>query len=277
MSPTMEILSIGNELLIGKIPNTNATWLCKQATALGINVKRVTVLPDNVDETAEAIRETLKRKPQFILTTGGLGPTFDDKTLETIAKALTRKLEVNPEALVMVKEKYLAYATKAGNKHVELTEARTKMATIPEGTKPIHNPVGTAPAVRVDLKGTVLIAMPGVPREMEAIFTETVAPILKEASGGAAFYEESLYVDIMESALAPLIDVTMRDNPGIYVKSHPKAEENQPHIELHLSTTTANPEAAKEKLRRAAAQLADLITKNHGKIYPKEQSANKSG
>lgn len=271
MAPDMEILNIGNELLIGKIPNTNAEWLCKQATSLGITIKRVTVLPDNVIETGQAIMETLKRKPQFIVTTGGLGPTFDDKTLETIAKALNRKLDVNQEALRMVREKYQMYASKTGISHVDLTEARVKMATIPEGTMPINNPVGTAPAVRVDLEGTILFALPGVPREMEAIFEETVAPLLKEASGGAAFYEKSLFVDnIMESVLAPLIDVTMFDNSGVYVKSHPKGEENLPHIEIHLSAMGANAEDAKEKLRRAAGQLSGLITRNKGKVYPKE-------
>jgi molybdopterin-biosynthesis enzyme MoeA-like protein len=151
------------------------------------------------------------------------------------------------------------------------------MATIPEGTVPINNPAGTAPAVRVDLEGTILFALPGVPREMEAIFEETVAPLLKEASGGAAFYEKSLFVDnIMESVLAPLIDVTMLDNSGVYVKSHPKGEENLPHIEIHLSAMGANAEDAKEKLRRAAAQLSGLITRNNGKVYPKEHRSVQS-
>jgi len=271
MNRDMEIMSVGNELLIGKIANTNAQWLAKRATALGITVKRVTVMPDNVVETARAIRETLKRKPQFFLTTGGLGPTFDDKTLETIAKALNRKLDVNQEALRMVRMKYQMYASKTGISHVDLTKARVKMATIPEGTMPVNNPVGTAPAVRVDLEGTILFALPGVPREMEAIFEETVAPLLEEASGGAAFYEKSLFVDnIMESVLAPLIDVTMLDNSGVYVKSHPKGKENLPHIEIHLSAMGANAEDAKEKLRRAAAQLSGLILRNKGKVYPKE-------
>jgi nicotinamide-nucleotide amidase len=277
MGADMEILSVGNELLIGKIPNTNAQWLCKQATSLGVAVKRVTVLPDNIDETAQAIKETLKRKPRFILTTGGLGPTFDDKTLETIAKTLNRKLEVNQKALRMVKEKYQMYAAKTGISHVDLTDARVKMATIPEGTVPINNPVGTAPAVRADLESTILFALPGVPREMEAIFEETVAPMLKEASDGVAFYEDSLFVDnIMESLLAPLIDVTMRDNPGIYVKSHPKGEENLPHIEIHLSAMGANAEEAKEKLDKAAAQLSSLIARNKGKVYPKEHRSVQS-
>jgi len=105
MTQNMEIICVGNELLIGKTLNTNAQWMAKQATAMGIAVNRITVVADEVNEIATAIRETLKRKPHFALTTGGLGPTFDDKTLQGIAEALDRKLTVNTEALKMVKEK----------------------------------------------------------------------------------------------------------------------------------------------------------------------------
>jgi molybdenum cofactor synthesis domain-containing protein len=270
----MELISVGNELLIGKVLNTNAQWLSKRATTLGITVKRITVLPDNVDETASAIRETLKRKPQFVLTTGGLGPTFDDKTLESVAKALKRKLEVNQEALQMVKEKYKAYAARTRSQDVELTQPRVKMATIPENATPIHNPVGTAPAVRIDLEETVLIALPGVPREMEAIFEETVAPLLRQASRGKVFLEESLYVvGIMESVLAPLIDEAMHDNPEIYIKSHPKGEEKKPHMEIHFSTTAANEQEAQENLHKAVAQLSELITRSNGKIVKNQHMA----
>jgi nicotinamide-nucleotide amidase len=271
----MEIMSVGNELLIGKIANTNAQWMAKRATALGITVKRITVMPDNVVETVRAIGETLKRQPQFFLITGGLGPTFDDKTLEIIAKALHRKLEINPEAVQMVKEKYLEYAAKTGRKNAELTRAQVKMAIMPENAKPIHNPVGTAPAVRLDKEGTILIALPGVPREMEAIFEETVEPLLRQVSGGVGFFEDSIYIDgLMESVLAPLIDVAMQDNPGIYIKSHPRGEENKPHIEIHFSTTAGNKHEAQKKLREAITQLSELITKNGGKVFPEKQVSN---
>jgi molybdenum cofactor synthesis domain-containing protein len=264
MAPNMEILSVGNELLIGKVLNTNSQWLAKHATYLGIKVKRITVLPDDLDETSQAIKETLQRKPHFLLITGGLGPTFDDKTLETIAKALNRKLTVNPEALEMVKGKYAP----KGYPNVELTPPRSKMATIPENSKPIHNPLGTAPGVKIDLENTVIIALPGVPREMEAIFEETIVPLLQEASDGICFYEESIYVDeVMESVLAPAIDETMRENPQVYIKSHTKGVENQPHIELHFSTTARRKEEAEERLYKSVAKLSDLIIKNHGKIY----------
>jgi nicotinamide-nucleotide amidase len=274
MPQDMEIICTGNELLIGKVLNTNAHWLSKRATTLGITVKRVTIIPDDVNETAKALKESLERKPQFILTTGGLGPTFDDKTLKSIGKALRRKLEVNPEALQMVKEKYRMYTTKTGTQDVELAPARMKMATIPENTQPIHNPVGTAPAVQINLEATILIALPGVPREMRAIFEETVAPLLKQASLGNNFFETSLYVDgIMESVLAPLIEETMRGNPGIYVKSHPRGAENKPHIEIHFSMIAVNKQEAQKKLRKAKSQLSGAIEKNNGKVFHKKHVA----
>ena len=154
MTINIEIICIGNELLIGKVKDTNAHYLAKQATQLGANVKRVTVIQDIIEEIAKSINEAIARKPQFIITTGGLGPTFDDKTLQGIAKALNRKLEVNPKALAMVKQKSVEYAKKRGlPTEIEMTPPRVKMATLPEKTKVVNNPIGTAPGVRVDVRG----------------------------------------------------------------------------------------------------------------------------
>ena len=154
MTVDIEIICVGNELLIGKILNTNAQWLSKQATNLGANVKRITVVEDLVDEIANVICEAIERKPQFMITTGGLGPTFDDKTLQGIAKALNRKLEINQKALAMVKEKCEEYARKRHLQTLmELTPPRMKMANLPEKTDPVNNPIGTAPGVRVELAG----------------------------------------------------------------------------------------------------------------------------
>ena len=267
MNRQMEIVCVGNELLIGKTLNTNAYWLARRANSLGIMVKRITVVGDNVDEIAKVILEALKRKPRFIITTGGLGPTFDDKTLEGIAKALNLKWEVNKEALKMVKEKYEAYVKAGRMEKVELTPARVKMAKLPEGAEPLPNPVGTAPGVMRKVKGTLLIALPGVPSEMEAIFGESVAPLLKKEAGKVAFFETSIYADdIMESTLAPLIDQTMHDNSYVYIKSHPKGEEKKPHIEIHFSTNAKDSKTAKERLGKAIIQLSELVQKNNGKI-----------
>jgi len=262
----MEIICIGNELLIGKTLNTNAHWMARRATSLGIMVKRITVVGDDVNEIVNIISEALQRKPSFIITTGGLGPTFDDKTSEGIAKALNRKLKVNEKALKMVREKYEAYFKEGKMETVELTPSRVKMATLPEGAKPLQNPVGTAPGVMINVKGTFLIALPGVPPEMEAIFEESVAPLLKKEAGEVTFFETSIYADgIMESGLAPLIDQVMHNNPHVYIKSHPMGEERKPHIEIHFSTTAKVSKTAKNRLGKVIIQLSELIERNGGK------------
>ncbi len=264
----IEIICIGNELLIGKVKDTNAHYLSKQATQIGANVTRVTVIQDTIREIACAVNEAIARKPQFIITTGGLGPTFDDKTLQGIAKALNRKLEVNPEALVIVKEKCIGYAKKRGLPiEIELTLPRVKMATLPEKTTVVNNPVGTAPGVRVDIEGTVLFALPGVPVETEAIFNETIAPLIKQAVGNGVFCEKSIFADnIFESCLAPLIDKVMSDNEGVYVKSHPMRTENKPHVEVHLTIIASQDQLPSEKLVKAAKELAVLIETNGGVV-----------
>ncbi len=268
MVADMEIVCIGNELLIGKVVNTNASWLGKYATSLGIAVKRITICADDVPEIAVVLREVLSRKPRFVVTTGGLGPTFDDKTLQGIGEALHRKLQVDPEAFRMVQEKYAEYAKMRNMDVGEVTAPRVKMATLPEKTKALLNPVGAAPGVRVDLDGTVLVALPGVPKEMEAIFEASVVPLLREAAGDVGFYEKSIYADnVMESVLAPLIDKVMQDNPFVYIKSHPKGREHKPHMELHFSTFAKSSEKPQERLERAAVQLAGLIEANGGKVF----------
>ena len=265
LTADMEIICVGNELLIGKTVNTNAQWMGKQATSLGVNVKRITTVQDIVDEIANVIREAIVRKPQFIVTTGGLGPTFDDKTLEGIGKALNLKLEINEKALAMVKARYAQYSITRHLPETEMTPARTKMATLPEETEPISNPVGSAPGVHVDLKGTILFALPGVPSEMEAIFTETIVPLLKQVVGDRVFCQKSMFVDnMMESRLAPLIDRVMSANKGVYIKSHPIGAENKPHLEIHLTASAKYEEKPMETIMKAVKQLAVLVEQNGG-------------
>jgi nicotinamide-nucleotide amidase len=270
LTVNMEIICIGNELLIGKVINTNASWMGKRATALGIAVRRITVGPDEIPEIVNVIREALARKPQFIVTSGGLGPTFDDKTLEGLAKALNHKLVVDPDALAMVTARVRGYEKIRNIPEGDMTPPRVKMATLPEGTIPIVNPMGTAPGVRADINGTVLIAMPGFPKEMEAIFEAYIVPLLRKASGDVSFYEMSIFADIMESVLAPLIDVVMRDNPLVYIKSHPNSRENRPHLELHLSTSGEPKQNPEERLRKSSVQLAGLIEKAGGEVVRAE-------
>jgi nicotinamide-nucleotide amidase len=268
MTVDLEIICVGNELLIGKVKDTNAHYIAKQATQLGANVKRVTIIQDTITEISSAVCEAVTRKPKFIVTTGGLGPTFDDKTLQGIAKAFSRKLEVNLKALEMVKQKCIAYAKKLQlSMEIELTPPRVKMATLPQKTEVVNNPIGTAPGVRVDMEGTVLFALPGVPVEMEAIFNETIAPLIKQAVGSSVYCDQSIFADnIMESRLAPLIDKVMSDNEGVYVKSHLMRTENKPHVELHLTILASQEQKPAEKLAKAAKELVSLIRSDGGCI-----------
>jgi molybdenum cofactor synthesis domain-containing protein len=269
----VEIICVGNELLIGKTLNTNATWLAKSVTSLGLMVKRITVVGDDVDEIAGTLQEALARKPGLIITTGGLGPTFDDKTLEGVAKGLSRKLEISGKALRMVRAKYEAYLKERKIEKIELTPPRIKMATLPKGAKPLPNPVGTAPGVTVKTGGTLIVALPGVPPEMEAIFIESLTKIIKNEAGKSGYFERSIYVEgIMESTLAPLIDQAMLDNPCVYIKSHVytksagQIEGQRAHIELHLSATADDAKIGKTRLEKAAERLSDLVRGNGGKI-----------
>lgn len=185
-----------------------------------------------------------------------------------IAKALNRKLEINEKALEMIKQRYKEIAKKRNlSTEFEITKLRLKMAMLPEKAGPLHNPVGTAPGVLVDLQGTALFALPGVPLEVEAIFQETIAPMLKQASGKNGFYETSLFIDgLMESTLSPLIDEAMNDNKGVYVKSHVKIGSNKPYIEIHFTVIGQSDDDPREKLEKVKLQLSKLIEKSGLKI-----------
>jgi molybdopterin-biosynthesis enzyme MoeA-like protein len=173
----------------------------------------------------------------------------------------------------MVKKKYEVFLKEGKIEKVELTPSRIKMATFPEGTEALRNPVGTAPGMLTHVGETSLIALPGVPPEMEAIFEESVASMIKKEAGKCVFFEKSIYVDgLMESNLAPLIDQAMHDNLGVYIKSHVygvsrlRVEGQGPHIELHFSTTTEHRTVAKKQLNRAIGQLSLLVRKSGGRI-----------
>ena len=261
MSCSVEIICVGNELLIGKTLNTNAQWLADQITRFGGKVTRITEIRDDVPEIASVVAEALKRKVDFIITSGGLGPTFDDKTLQGISRATGKRLKLNPEAFRLVRDRYREISLP---KRLRLTKPRIKMAILPEGSSPISNPVGTAPGVLVEYGSARLISLPGVPKELKAIFDRSVAEMIREKSGELAFYESSMIVrGIVESALSPLIDRVMRRNPEVYVKSHPKGGEGRGGalIELHFSSTERSVGKARERVINAIIDMVRTLSK----------------
>jgi molybdopterin-biosynthesis enzyme MoeA-like protein len=166
----------------------------------------------------------------------------------------------------MIQDKYRVYAKQQGLKKIELTPARVKMAKLPKGAKPVPNPLGTAPGVQAKYDKVLIIALPGVPPEMEAIFKESVAPAVREFTGDVTFFEASLGISgLMESELAPIIERVMRDNSYVYIKSHPKGAEMTPQIELHLSTRANDSTTARNRVSRAIIQVTNNIEAKGGK------------
>ena len=195
-SPTAEIISVGNELLIGHTLDTNSHWIAKRFTRFGWTLQRITVLRDSLPAIRDGVTGALRRKSDLLITLGGLGPTHDDMTLKGIAIALDTRLMLNPEALAMVKARYSKLEASTG-----LTRSRRKMATLPEGAEPLPNIVGTAPGVTIKVGTIRLISLPGVPSEMKAIFTGSVIPMLRASEAEAPKEVTVGLVGIVESAL----------------------------------------------------------------------------
>jgi nicotinamide-nucleotide amidase len=262
---TVEILSIGNELLLGNTINTNASWIAAQVTSLGGKITRITTVADNLKEIVGATRDAVSRKPTFLVTTGGIGPTFDDMTLKGVAAAFRLRLLLDNDALAMIRAHY---ARRFPGQTMQLTKPRVKMAMIPKGGVPLRNPVGTAPGVRLTSKRIEVFVLPGVPKEAKAIFKNSVAKAVKSKAAGTVFLEKWILVQgIMESALAPLIDNVMERWPRVYIKSHPRGvEAGKPFIELHFSTSSSNAQRAEREMQRAVSNLSKALESSHAKF-----------
>src|SRR5690348_2348879 len=136
-SLSTEILCVGYELLSGSVLNSNAHWISQKIFEIGGIVKRITVIGDDVNEIDQVVKEAIARKPDLLIISGGLGPTYDDKTLQGVAMSLDLDLALNENAVCMLKRSY------ALSKNPKLNEIRLKMAKIPVGSKPLQNPVGS--------------------------------------------------------------------------------------------------------------------------------------
>ncbi len=223
----VEVLNVGNELLDGRTVNTNLSWLCGRLSQMGYVVSRATVVRDIVKDISEALKESLRRKPSWIIITGGLGPTHDDKTLEAVAKALGKRLILYKDVVKILQQRYNVLAERGVVKDATLTKERLKMARLPENSKPLRNEVGAAPGVLVVKGSSRIVCLPGVPKELMSIFDNELAPILEKESRGRGFVMESITVKgVVESRLAPLLVETMKKFPAVYLKSNPKGTED---------------------------------------------------
>lgn len=192
------ILSIGTELLFGQIVNTNAAYISAQLQMLGIDVMYQHTVGDNPKRLKEVIRESLK-ETDMIIATGGLGPTQDDLTKETIAAAMGDELVINKD----IEEKIRGFFKK--NKRV-MTENNLKQAYLPKHGRPFYNNEGTAPGFALEKDEKVVIALPGPPREMKSMFEQSVLPYIQEKSDSVIYYRLLRLFGIGESALETALE-----------------------------------------------------------------------
>ncbi len=175
--PSAEIITIGTEILLGEIVDTNTRYIARTLRGLGIDLYRTVTIGDNAERIASALRESMPRA-EIIITTGGLGPTVDDPTRQAVARALGVETEFRQELWEQISAIIARYGRRP-------TENQKRQAYIPKGAIPIANPVGTAPAFiaefsRQEQKAGVIIALPGVPNEMEYLLHASVVPYLQE-------------------------------------------------------------------------------------------------
>lgn len=167
-----EIVSIGTELLLGEIVDSNAAYIARQLASIGLNLFFKTTVGDNAERIAYVLQQAMARS-DVIITTGGLGPTVDDVTREGVARATGRELVTDSEALQQIEAIFARWGR-------PLAENNRRQALIPAGALVVRNPVGTAPAFIVEHAGHIIISLPGVPREMEYLMQNAVLPFLRE-------------------------------------------------------------------------------------------------
>lgn len=211
-----EIITIGTELLLGEIVDTNTRMLARAFRGIGLDLFRTTTVGDNVERIAQAVRESMARA-EAVITTGGLGPTVDDPTREAIALALGVPTEFRPELWEQIQDRFARFRRQA-------TENNRRQAFIPQGAVAIENPVGTAPAFRVETERSVVIALPGVPEEIEVLLETEVLPYLRRRLGlEAVIVTRVLHTaGVGESWLDERIgDLETMDNPTVGIAAHP--------------------------------------------------------
>lgn len=238
-----ELLTIGSELLSGATINTNAAELARRLAEVGLACRRQTAVGDERPALLQALREALARC-DVLVTSGGLGPTFDDITLETIAEAAGRPLTYRAAVGRVIRRFYT-------RRHRRLQQAALRQAFLPHGAVPLPNPIGTAPGIWLPLPRTLVIALPGVPREMRAMLEASVLPRLRRLRGLAAVATRTLRtvgtVELSIEAVLRRLRIPETVQVGLY--PHLRA------VDVRLTATAGSRRAAYQALTRLETSL----------------------
>lgn len=214
-----EIVTTGTEILLGEIVDTNAAWIAQQLRDIGVNLYYKTTIGDNFGRIVQVITQAMGRS-NVVIVSGGLGPTVDDVTRHAIAAATECELAMHPDALAALKARFARLGA-------QMTDNNLQQALIPAGATIIENPVGTAPGfiVESDKDGhhSAVIALPGVPREMKHLMTETVLPYLRGRTGNVGVIARRVLrtIGIGESMIDDRLSELMHgQNPTVGLAAH---------------------------------------------------------
>ena len=233
MTATAAVLTIGNELVSGDVPNTNAAWLAKRLAPLGVETRLVAALPDEIDEIAEFIRREAPRV-DFLVVTGGLGGTPDDLTREALAYAFDAPQEEIAELAADLRTRF-----------ARDPEYAARWALLPRGSRPLANPLGGAPGFVLEN----VYVLPGLPSEMEAMFDA----VAEEFRRGAPIAAWRRVYRTRESVIAPALVEVGERWPGVLVGSYPSFGDDGPSVEVVVKSSDA------AELADASAWLARAL------------------
>jgi nicotinamide-nucleotide amidase len=248
--PSAEIITIGTELLLGEIVDTNAHFLAHCLREAGIDVYRKTTIGDNVKRIAQAIRESMQRS-EIILTTGGLGPTVDDPTREAVALAAGVQTEFHPELWEQIKSRFQRLGRLP-------TENNRRQAYIPAGAIAMENPVGTAPIFILEHQTHVIIALPGVPGEMTYLMERKIVPYLRQRFELHDVIQVRILhtVGVGESQIDDLIaDMEQLSNPTVGLAAH------SGQVDVRITVKAASQQQAAELMQPVENTLRERLGK----------------
>ncbi len=212
---TAEIVSIGTEILLGELTDTNSVYLARTLRDLGINIFYMTSVGDNEARIVNALQIAMSRA-DVIITCGGLGPTVDDMTRQSVATATNRELVFHQNLLDQIRARFEGF-------RVKMTENNKRQAYLPDNAIVIENPVGTAPSFIVEHQENVVVSLPGVPREMKYLMTNSVVSYLRDKYQLGIIKAKTLKTaGIGESSLDDLLgnDLLNSSNPSIGLAAH---------------------------------------------------------
>jgi nicotinamide-nucleotide amidase len=246
---SLEIITIGDEILIGQTVDTNSAWMGNELNLIGIRINRITSVSDNKDEIISSLNEALSRV-EVVLMTGGLGPTSDDITKDTLAGYFGGKLVMDNGVLEAVTERLR-------RRNLQMNENNRRQAMVPDNCRVLQNLTGTAPGMLFEKSGKIVVSMPGVPHEMKHIMKEHVLPLLADRlSGGVIVHKNIMTYGVAEAMLAERLVIFEMELPAEIKLAYLPA---YGVIKLRLTAAGSDEKKIRKTVREQVEKLYGII------------------